>query len=74
MQSGSERRFVGGADPLPIKGREDETRRWRADPVWQATNVAPDAELAEAKIVAEWPVSRLTWQKPRTASIRTSEL
>jgi hypothetical protein len=66
VHTGSERRFVGGADPLPVNGPdEDETQRWNADPVWQATNIAPGAELAEAKAAAEWPVSRLTSWSPR---------
>jgi hypothetical protein len=46
---------------LPRLGwSEDEQRRWDADPEWQASNIAPGAELAESQAVAEWPVSRLT--------------
>jgi hypothetical protein len=61
VQNDPGRRFVGGADPVPPnRWDEDEARRWHADPVWQATTIAPDAELAEAADLAEWPVSRLT--------------
>jgi len=59
----SDRRFVGGAESLaPIlpPWDEEEIRRWEADPVWQATRVAPGAQFASAAGVAEWPVSRLT--------------
>ena len=60
MQAGPQRRFVGGADPLPSTASDGrKQRRWDADPIWRATNIAPDAELAEAKAVS-WPVSRLT--------------
>jgi hypothetical protein len=61
MQSGPQRRLLGGADPLPRNRWEvDERRRWDADPVWQATTIAPSAELAEPETMAEWPVRRLT--------------
>src|SRR5580658_10615223 len=60
MESVSERRFVGGADPLPRAGWDDDQRRWDADPLWQRTNIAPGAQLARATDLADWPVSKLT--------------
>lgn len=66
MQSEA-RRFVGGADPLPVNGQDEgERQRWNADPEWQASNIAPGAELADATSAAEWPVGRLTsWTQRR---------
>lgn len=66
VESGAGRRFVGGADPLPRSGwDEEQCRRWDTDPVWQATTIAPGAELARADTVAEWPVNRLTTRAQR---------
>ncbi len=52
---------MGGADPVPpARSDEGDIRRWDADPERQATTIAPDAQLADAAEIAEWPVSRLT--------------
>jgi hypothetical protein len=67
---------VGGADALPVnRSAEDDTRRWKSDPVWRATNIAPDAELADAQTAAEWPVGRLTsWSQRQGRGPRVRDL
>jgi hypothetical protein len=68
VESDAARRLVGGAEPLdPMlpPWDEEEIRRREADPVWQATEVAPGAELARAADVAPWPASRLTSRSDR---------
>jgi hypothetical protein len=63
MEPDSDRRLVGGAEPLePMlpPWDQDEIRRWKADPVWQATLIAPGAQLTSAAEVIQWPASRLT--------------
>jgi hypothetical protein len=76
VQSGPERRFVGGADALaPNRPGEDETRRWNADSVWRGTNIAPGAEPADGETASVWPVSRLTsWSQRQGQGPRVRDL
>ena len=62
MESGSDRRFVGGALPFEPIGPEsfsEFSKRWDADPVWRSTLVPPGVEFADCAEAHDWPLRDL---------------